>query len=70
MKDKNQGGEKVKVENIYELYFKDVYHFVLSLCANVAVAEDITQDTFLKAIKNIRSFDEKKRHQSLAFHHC
>ncbi len=33
---------------------------MLSLCANVAIAEDITQDTFLKAIKNIRSFDDKK----------
>ena len=45
-----------RFEEIYAQHFKDVYKYVLSLCHNPVVAEDITQETFLKAIKNIHSF--------------
>ena len=43
-------------EKIYAEYFPDVYKYVLSLCHHEAMAEDITQETFLKAIKNIHRF--------------
>lgn len=43
-------------ENIYDLYFRDVYHFVLSLSRNERLAEEITQETFFKALKNINNF--------------
>ena len=43
-------------KNIYELYFKDVYLFVLSLSRNPDLAEEITQETFFKAMKNLRQF--------------
>ncbi|GBG05535.1 RNA polymerase subunit sigma [Paenibacillus sp. MY03] len=43
-------------EQIYADYFKPVYAFVLSLSRDAAIAEDITQETFLKAIKNIDAF--------------
>ncbi|MGO5051788.1 RNA polymerase sigma factor [Lachnospiraceae bacterium LCP25S3_G4] len=41
---------------LYDLYFKDVYRYVLSLCRNETIAEDITQETFFKALKGIDSF--------------
>ena len=43
-------------EKIYSEYFTDIYKFVLSLCHNETVAEDIAQETFLKAIENINNF--------------
>lgn len=43
-------------DEVYTQYFKDVYKYVLSLCRNEAVAEDITQETFFKALKGIDGF--------------
>ena len=43
-------------DEIYSKYFSEVYKFVLSLCQNPALAEEITQETFFKALKNIDSF--------------
>lgn len=41
---------------VYDLYFKDVYKYALSLSRDPDVAEEITQETFFKALKNIDSF--------------
>jgi len=46
-------------DQIYKEYFKDVYKYVLSLSKNAVVAEEITQETFFKALKNIDKFDGK-----------
>lgn len=54
-----RGEDVTEFENIYALYFEDVYKFILSLCRNEAVAEDITQETFFKALKSIHSFQGK-----------
>lgn len=43
-------------EEIYSKYFKDVYRYVLCLSKNENIAEDITQETFFKAMKNIDGF--------------
>lgn len=43
-------------EKIYEIYFKDVYYYILSLSQDKYIAEDITSETFLKAIKGIDYF--------------
>lgn len=45
-----------ELEEIYNKYFKDVYLFVYSLSRDKHIAEDITSDTFLKAIKSIDRF--------------
>lgn len=51
------GGENVtEFEEIYSEYFEDVYRYVLSLSKNESIAEDITQETFFKALKNIDGF--------------
>lgn len=41
---------------VYEEYFTDVYKFVFSLCRDEHLAEEVTQETFFKALKNIDSF--------------
>lgn len=43
-------------ESIYSQYFRDVYSFVLLLSRNEKIAEEITQETFFKALKNIDKF--------------
>lgn len=44
------------MEELYQLYFKDVYLYVLALSKEEVVAEDITQETFFKAMKSIGAF--------------
>ena len=43
-------------EEVYESHFKDVYKYVLALCRDEHVAEEVTQETFFKALKSIDSF--------------
>ena len=46
-------------QEVYNLYFRDVYRYALSLCRNESVAEEITQETFYKALEKLDSFDGK-----------
>ena len=43
-------------QEVYNLYFRDVYKYALSLSRDPTVAEEITQETFFKAMKSIGSF--------------
>ncbi|NLY54366.1 MAG: sigma-70 family RNA polymerase sigma factor [Firmicutes bacterium] len=43
-------------EQIYQAYFRDVYLYVISLCSDAHVAEDITSETFIKAMQAFSSF--------------
>lgn len=45
-----------ELEDVYNNYFKDVYFFIYSLSKDKYIAEDITSETFLKAIKSIDGF--------------
>ncbi len=44
---------------VYNLYFREVYRYALSLCRNESVAEEITQETFFKALSSLDKFDGK-----------
>ena len=44
-------------DKIYSEYFSDVYQYVLSLCMDEAFAEEITQETFFKAMQHIDKFN-------------
>lgn len=44
-------------EEVYKLYFNDVYKYALSLTRDEHIAEEITQETFFKALKTIDRFD-------------
>lgn len=43
-------------QEVYELYFRDVYKYVLALCRDEHMAEEVTQETFFKVLKSIDSF--------------
>ena len=51
------GGMVTDFQEVYSLYFRDVYRYALSICRNEAVAEEITQETFFKALAKLDSFD-------------
>ena len=44
-------------EEIYNRYMKDVYKYILALSRNPDTAEEITQETFFKALKSIDKFN-------------
>ena len=43
-------------DKVYSEYFQYVYKFVIALCNDSDMAEEITQETFFKALKNIDNF--------------
>lgn len=47
-------------DQIYQLYFKDVYLYLRSICANEDIAEEMTQEAFAKALKALHTFDGSK----------
>ena len=44
-------------EKIYCEYFRDIYLYVRSFTADEVLAEEVTQDTFVKALQSIDRFD-------------
>lgn len=46
-------------EEIYLTHFQGVYRYIYSLCQNDTLAEEITQETFFRAMENIHRFDGK-----------
>ena len=46
----------MKFEEIYETYFKDVYLYIRRLSGNDHIAEEITSETFFKALQSINKF--------------
>ena len=52
-----QGGDKVTdFEEIYKMYFKDVYLYIRRLSCDEDIAQEITADTFFKALKSMDKF--------------
>ena len=45
-----------ELENLYNMYFKVVYLYIKSISKDHHIAEDITSETFIKAIKSIDTF--------------
>lgn len=48
-------------EEIYATYFDSVYQYVLSLCRDVHTAEEVTQESFCKAMTHLDRFDGRSR---------
>jgi len=44
------------IEKIYEEYFETVYKYLFCLTRNTDISEELTQETFYKAVKSINSF--------------
>ena len=48
------------METIYRLYFRDVYLFLQGLTRSETLAEELTQETFFKALDGLKNFDGKQ----------
>ena len=48
------------IEKIYRIYFDDLYRFLLYLCKNKEVAQDICSESFIRAMKNIENIEDEK----------
>ena len=51
-----EGGKMINIEEIYNLYFDDVYKYLCGITRDKNLSEEITSDTFFKAMKNLASF--------------
>ena len=51
-----QGGDKEAFAQLYDLYVDTVFRYVLVRVANRALAEDLTSETFMRAMRRIDSF--------------
>ena len=45
------------MEHIYRMHAQAVYKYLLSLCRDESLAEELTQETFYQAVKSIDRFD-------------
>ena len=43
-------------EELYKQYYSQVYFYVIGLCRNEHIAEEITQETFFKVLKKMDTF--------------
>ncbi|MHA6488795.1 RNA polymerase sigma factor SigM [Bacillus cabrialesii] len=48
------------IDEIYQMYMNDVYRFLLSLTKDKHLAEDLLQETFMRAYIHIHSYDHSK----------
>ena len=46
----------LNIQEIYEQYFTIVYRYLLSLSHHTHIAEELTQETFFKALKKVDDF--------------
>jgi len=53
--------KRLNINEIYDRYHRDVYHFALYFTNNKQEAEDITQETFVKIMKSILSLKEPEK---------
>lgn len=47
---------KKLLEEIFSLYYKDVYRYLFSLCHDATLAEDLCSEVFLEAVRSIAGF--------------
>ncbi|MFA5129029.1 MAG: sigma-70 family RNA polymerase sigma factor [Patescibacteria group bacterium] len=60
-------GDKESLEILVKKYLKPVYSFVRYLVGDDISAEDITQEVFVRAWKNLKKFDIKKNFKTWIF---
>ena len=47
------------IEKVYEEYFETVYKYLFCLTHNSDLSEELTQETFYRAVKKINTFKEE-----------
>lgn len=61
-------GDKEALEILIKRYFKRIYGFAYRYAGNSQDAEDITQEVFVKAWRNLKKFDQNKNFKTWIFH--
>ena len=51
----------ITFEEVYNMYFREVYMYVRALSHDEHVAEEITQETFFKALKALDRYNPEKK---------
>ncbi|MBQ6154171.1 MAG: RNA polymerase sigma factor [Ruminococcus sp.] len=57
-------------EQYVELYSRDLSKFCIKLCGNIDDAEDLFQDTWTRALRYFKIYDEKKSFKTWLFTIC
>lgn len=60
-------GNEQALNNLVKRYFKQVFFFAKTYAKNSAEAEDITQEVFVKAWKNLNKFEQDKKFKTWLF---
>ncbi len=60
-------GDEPSFNELVQKYLKPVYNFLFRLTNDQSAIDDLAQDTFLKAWKNIRRFDTQKSFKTWLF---
>jgi len=53
-------GDEKALEALIERYLKPIYSFIYRYLGDVSEAEDATQETFIKAWRNLKKFNQEK----------
>jgi RNA polymerase sigma-70 factor, ECF subfamily len=60
-------GDEEAFAEIVKIYLKPIYNFVHRLVGDRDTADDLTQETFVKAWKNLKRFDQKRNFKTWLF---
>jgi len=60
-------GEEDAYAEIVKIYLDPIYNFVFRLAGDRDAADDLTQETFVKAWKNLARFDKKRNFKTWLF---
>lgn len=60
-------GDERAFEQLLSKYLPPVYNFIVQLTRDRIVAEDLAQETFIKAWKNLARFDQKRSFKTWLF---
>lgn len=55
------------LENLCITYYDDIFKYSLSLCRDTNLAQDITQETFLKALKSLHQLKDASKLKTWLF---
>jgi RNA polymerase sigma-70 factor (ECF subfamily) len=57
-------GRQKRFETLVKAYSNDLYRFAYWLCSNHSVADDLVQETFLRAWKSLDNLEDEKKAKS------
>jgi len=66
-------GDTARFAELYDAYVRSIYNFIYYKTHHKETAEDLTSETFFKALKNIRQFDTDRSFRSWLYtvaHNC